>query len=570
MATDGGGSSIGFPDVPKLELDQLIDQLVVNAQSVRRAQGRLRALLRAIETVTGDLTLETVLHNIVEAARQLASAQYCALGVISHDRTLEQFIYVGIDGQTAADIGNLPRGRGLLGALITDAKPIRLRDISEDQRSSGFPPNHPPMDSFLGVPVSARGEVFGNIYLTNSANGEFSTEDEELVIALAQAAGTAISNARLYQEAQLKQRWLEASAEITAAMLATAGEDPLQLIARRALDLADADAVSVSLLSVDRRNLVVEVAFGGVAEQLVGRRYAADTTLGGQVALSGRPALVVDSSSGDTAASLFSPVMDAGPVMVLPLSGTGRPRGALSLVRIAGRRPFSPADLEMAAGFAGQASVALELADTRAAEQKLVLLEDRDRIARDLHDHVIQELFSIGLSLEGAAGQLPEGKVTERVQRAIENIDRTIRRIRTSIFQLRGNFVNNEGGLRQRILEVVSELATPLGFVPHTAFAGLIDEAFDETFIEDVLACVRESLPKVAQHAHAPSAWVDVVAADDELTVTVSDNGAGPGDGTRSSGTANLRARAERRRGSLEIGPGPSGGTLVTWKARTG
>jgi signal transduction histidine kinase len=568
MVTDGGGSSLEFPDVPKLELDQLIDQLVVNAQSVRRAQGRLRALLHAIETVTRELTLETVLHNIVEAARELASAQYAALGVISHDRTLEQFLYVGIDEQTAARIGHLPRGRGLLGALITNSEPIRLPHMAEDQRSSGFPPNHPAMDSFLGVPISARGEVFGNIYLTNSANGEFSTEDEELVIALAQAAGTAISNARLYQEAQLKQRWLEASGEISAAMLATGGEDPLRIIARRALDLADADAVSVSLLSVDRRNLVVEVALGAAADELVGRRFATDATLGGQVAQSGTPALVADALSGDTAALLFASVIDAGPVMVLPLSGTGRPRGALSLVRVAGRRPFSPADLAMAAGFAGQASVALELADTRAAEQKLVLLEDRDRIARDLHDHVIQELFSIGLSLEGAAGQLPEGKVAQRVQRAIENIDRTIRRIRTSIFQLRGNFVDNEGGLRQRILEVVSDLATPLGFVPHTAFAGLVDEAFDGAFAEDILACIRESLTNTAKHAHATSAWIDVVAAGDEVTLTVSDDGVGPGDASRSSGIANMRARAERRHGSLEIERGPSGGTVVTWKAR--
>jgi signal transduction histidine kinase len=222
----------------------------------------------------------------------------------------------------------------------------------------------------------------------------------------------------------------------------------------------------------------------------------------------------------------------------------------------------------MAAGFAGQASVALELADTRAAEQKLVLLEDRDRIARDLHDHVIQELFSIGLSLEGAAGQLPEGKVAQRLERAIDNIDRTIRRIRTSIFQLRGNFVNNEGGLRQRILEVVTDLATPLGFVPHTAFAGVIDEAFDEAFAEDLLACIRESLTNVAKHAQATSAWVDVVATGDELTLTVSDDGIGAGEVSRSSGITNMRQRAERRHGSLEIVPGPSGGTVLTWKAR--
>jgi signal transduction histidine kinase len=324
----------------------------------------------------------------------------------------------------------------------------------------------------------------------------------------------------------------------------------------------------VSLLSADRRNLVVEVALGAAADDLVGRRFAVDSTLGGEVVQNGTPALVADASDKGTTASLFDSVIDAGPLMVVPLRGTGQPRGVLSLVRARGGRPFRPADLAMAAGFAGQASVALELTDTRAAEQKLVLLQDRDRIAQDLHDHVIQELFSIGLSLEGAAGQLPEGRVAERVRRAVENIDRTIRRIRTTIFQLRGNFIDAAGGLRQRILEVVSELATPLGFVPHTAFAGLVDESFDDAFAEDVLACVRESLTNVAKHAQATSVWIDIVMAGAELTITVSDDGVGPDGATHSSGTANLRARAERWDGSFEIEPGPSRGTVVTWKAR--
>jgi signal transduction histidine kinase len=566
--TADGGWSLEFPDVPKLELDQLIDQMIENGKAVRRAQGRLRALLRAVETVTGELSLETVLHNIVTAGCQLANAQYGALGVIGHDRMLEQFIYVGIDAQTAALIGHLPQGKGLLGALITDARPIRLRHMSDDERSSGFPANHPPMESFLGVPINARGEVFGNLYLANSEHGEFSPEDEELTLMLAHAAGTAISHARLYQEAEIKQRWLEASGEISASMLSTAGEDPLRLIARRAFDLADADAVTLSLLSADGRYLLVEVALGAAADDLVGRRFDVEKTLGGEVARSGTPAMLADLSSGDTKATIYASVLDAGPVMVLPLGGAGQPRGVLSLVRTRARRPFSPADLAMAANFAAQASVALELSDARAAEQQVVLLEDRDRIAQDLHDHVIQELFSIGLSLEGAAGHLPEGKPAQRVSRAIENIDRTIRRIRTSIFQLRGNFVDAEGGIRQRILEVVSDVATPLGFAPHTAFAGLVDESFDEGLADDVLACVRESLTNVAKHARADSAWVDIVMAGDDLTVTVSDDGVGPGDSTRSSGTANLRARAERRDGSLEIAPGAAGGTVVTWKVR--
>src|SRR5579875_2317029 len=300
VMADENREPIRFPDVPKLELDQLMDQLIANARAVKDAQGRLRALLRAIETVSGDLSLESVLRNIVSAACELADAEYGALGVIGHGRTnLEQFVYVGVDDETAARIGHPPEGKGLLGALITDSLPIRLRHMTDDKRSAGFPPHHPPMDSFLGVPVNLRGEVFGNLYLANSRHGEFTVEDEELVRALAHAAGTAISNARLFDEAQQKQRWLEASGEISAQIIARSGEEPLRLIARRAMSLADADVVSISLLADAGQRLAVEVAFGAGAEELVGRRFRAAETLGGDVVRAAAPALV-DASRRDS------------------------------------------------------------------------------------------------------------------------------------------------------------------------------------------------------------------------------------------------------------------------------
>jgi signal transduction histidine kinase len=257
--------------------------------------------------------------------------------------------------------------------------------------------------------------------------------------------------------------------------------------------------------------------------------------------------------------------------MVLPLGSAGHTRGVLSLVRLRGRRAFSQTDLTMAAGFAAHASVALELADTRAAEQRVVLLEDRDRIAMDLHDHVIQELFSIGLSLEGVAAHLGSDEgLARRIRQRVEDIDRTIRRIRTSIFELRGNLGPQAlGGLRQRVLEVASELTPALGFAPHVAFAGAIDIVLADELTDDVIACVRESLTNVAKHAHATEAIVDVALAGDELVVTISDNGIGPAGATRASGVVNLRSRAGKWRGSFEIGPGTAGGTVVTWKAKT-
>lgn len=563
------GSRLHFPDVPKLELDQLIDQLVERAQDVQRAQGRLRALLHAIETVTGELALEVVLRNVVESSRELAHAKYAALGVIGPEGGLERFIHVGIDDETAARIGALPQGKGLLGALITDPRPIRLRHMSDDSRSTGFPPHHPPMGSFLGVPLHVRDEVFGNLYLTDSDRGEFNTEDEELVKALALAAGTAISNARLYHESRLQQRWLEASVEIGAQLLAAAGEDPLRMVARMAIELADADVVAVCLTTPDGEDFVVEEAFGAAVNELIGRRFPLQGSLTGRALENGEPLLSADASGADHPPTFLSLVMEAGPMMVLPLRGTGAPRGALSLCRARGRRAFTPRDLAMAAGFANHASVALELADSRAAEQKLVLLEDRDRIAMDLHDHVIQELFAIGLSLEGTAAQLSgrNDGAARRIRLRVEDIDRTIRRIRTSIFELRGTLATAPDGLRQRVLEVASDLTPALGFAPHVAFSGVVDMRIQDALLHDVVACVRETLTNVAKHAAARSVMVDVALAADVLTITVTDDGVGLVDATRASGTANLRARAEKWGGSFELTPGTSRGTTAKWKA---
>ncbi len=560
--------ALRFPDLPKLELDDLIDQLVDRAQGVQRAQGRLRGLLRAIETVNGDLALEQVLRNVVEAARELAGAQYGALGVIGDDGSLEQFIHVGIDDDAAARIGHLPEGNGLLGAVITDPRPIRLEHMTDDDRSAGFPAEHPPMESFLGVPIKARSEVYGNLYLANSANGRFSAEDEELVLALALAAGTAISNARLYQESRIQQRWLEASAEISAHLLTSSGEDPLRMIARRAIEIADADLVSLGLLTADGTGFVIEVAFGEHSDELVGRRFALAETLAGQVIEQGTPLQLSSASGGDGPPSHLAAVMESGPLMAVPLQGSGRPRGVLSLMRHRDRRNFSQTDLAMAAGFASHASIALELADSRVAEQKLVLLEDRDRIAMDLHDHVIQELFAIGLSLEGMAAQIAD-PMADRLRQRVDDLDRTIRRIRTSIFELRGNWTTAPGGMRQQVLEVASDLTAALGFAPHVAFSGLVDLITDAELAEDTSACIREMVSNVARHARATSAAIDVQRRGEELVITITDDGIGPPvSPARRSGTANLAARAEKHGGSFEMTTASSGGTVATWKAR--
>jgi len=289
---DGAGRepALTFPDLPRLELDQLLTQLVERAHEVMAAQGRLRGLLRASQMVTRDLDLPAVLRRIVEAARELVGARYAALGVISPAGGLAEFVHTGMPADTAARIGHLPEGKGLLGALIQDPRPIRLRRIASDPRSVGFPPGHPPMNSFLGVPIRIRDEVFGNLYLSESTKGEFSAEDEELTLALAATAAVAIENARLYESATSRGEWLQAVAAITRGVLSTepdAGES-LELIARTSLRIARADLVTV-VLPGGPEELVIEVAVGTGADGLAGTRVPITGTLSGQVFSTGTP-----------------------------------------------------------------------------------------------------------------------------------------------------------------------------------------------------------------------------------------------------------------------------------------
>jgi signal transduction histidine kinase len=561
--------SLSFADGPKVELDQLIDQLVELAQGVKRAQGRLRGLLRATEHVTGDPDLKAVLQHAAEAACALTGARYGALGVIAPDGGLEQFIHVGIDDDLLARIGHLPEGNGLLGALITDPRPIRLRQIADDPRSSGFPDGHPDMGSFLGVPIRVRDEVFGNLYLTESEHGQFSVEDEELLGSLAVTVGTAISHARLYDELRLQQRWLAASAEISAQLLSVSGEDPLRMIARRASEVAGADLVTVCLLDAAGSQIMVEVAVGIGADQLVGRTFPTEGTLSGDAILGGQPLLLRSAQLPGARPSHVSSVMDAGPVMVVPLVGTGTVLGALSIARLAGRPVFSAADLTMAAGFANHANVALELATARNDQQRVVLLEDRDRIARDLHDHVIQQLFAIGMSVQSVANQVSANEpAAEKLLTQVGYIDRTIRQIRTSIFELRGPMGSDPSGLRQVVLEIAAELSATLGFPPSVTFAGAVDALVTGEVADDVVACVREGLTNVAKHALAGQVAVDVSIEGELVVVSIADDGVGIPAQHRPSGLTNLQKRAQRRHGSFELSTSVAGGTQLLWKAR--
>ncbi|MGF7234073.1 MAG: GAF domain-containing protein [Frankia sp.] len=556
---------MAFPAVARLELDELLTQLVERARDVQATQGRLRALLRANRAVTADLDLPSVLRRIVEAACELVDARYGALGVIGPDRTLEQFIHVGVDEETARGIGDLPRGRGILGVLTSDPRPVRLAEISDDPRAAGFPPAHPPMGTFLGVPLRIRTEVFGNLYLSEKRDGRpFTAEDEELALALAASAGVAIDNARLFDEARHRQRWLQASTEITRQVLATdAGS--LELIARRAREVAAADLAVIMLRSDAGDDLVVEVADGPGAEVLTGAVIAVAGSLAGRAVNEARAVLSVDASAEAGFARLRP--LEMGPVMVIPLATGGEAGGALMLSRRHPGHPFADSDLDMASGFGGHVALALRLAQANADREQVLLLEDRDRIARDLHDHVVQRLFAVAIGLQSLGSAERSPAAATRIATYVDDLDDTIREIRTTIFRLRDR---EPGGLRTRVCDIVDEAGDTLEFAPHLRLDGPIDSAVGDDTAAHLVAVLREALSNVARHARATSVEVRLTAGDGDVVLEIRDDGVGLGQPARSSGLTNMRERAGACGGSFSAGGLPGGGTLLRWSAPLG
>ncbi|MEV4347499.1 GAF domain-containing protein [Actinoplanes sp. NPDC049596] len=556
-----------FPDQPRLELDELLGQLIDRAQEVIGTQGRLRGLLRANQLIVGELSLPAVLQQVTEAARELVGARYAALGVIAPGGGLSEFVHSGMPADAVARIGHLPQGKGLLGALIDDPRPIRLRRIADDVRSSGFPPGHPPMDSFLGVPITIRGAAFGNLYLAESEKGEFSQEDEELTRALAATAAAAIDNARLYEFARVRGEWLQASAAITAQLLAADDQEAtaLQLIAERSREVAKADLVVVVLPLPDGKALGIEVAVGEGADGLPGQVLELEGSLSGKVYREGRP-LRLNEPQEAGLEPLSTATIDVGPSMVLPLRGSTRILGVLGAFRRREAAGFAAEELEMADGFATQAAVAIELAEARAEQQRAAMLDDRDRIAADLHDHVIQKLFAAGLSLQTVAARIGPGAAQERITAVIDDLDDTIGQIRTTIFALHRSRRNDTNTIRARLLEVVGQARHTLGFEPGLRFSGLLDELRGDV-VDDLVAVLREGLSNIARHARARSADVAVTVTDGRVTLEVRDDGIGIADNGRRSGLANLRQRAERHQGTLTVAPAQPAGTLLVWSA---
>ncbi|MEU6415541.1 GAF domain-containing protein [Microbispora sp. NPDC046933] len=562
--------------IPSMRLDDLLAELQSRLEAVLATRDRVHALLEAVVSIGSDLDLEVVLRRIVETATTLVDATYGAMGVIGEENTLIQFVPVGLNEEEIARIEHWPHGLGLLGLLIKEPQTLRLSDISQHPESYGFPPGHPPMGSFLGVPVRVRDEVFGNLYLTEKrGGGNFDEDDEAIVVALATAAGVAVENARLYEESRRRETWLQASADITTRLLSGAEpQEVLTLIARRAREMADADSVAILLPSKGGDTLDTALKDGTLEDGALpggpmrGGDVPIDGSLPGRAFLSGEPLMLDDPAGGD--ARIAHGDLEAGPVAAVPLGAAGAVRGVLALVKRSGRLPFSRSELRTLHAFAGHAAVALELAETRRDAERLGLLEDRDRIAKDLHDVVIQRLFAVAMTLMSAVRLVERPEASSRLQSAIDELDTTIRQIRSTIFALQTPREDALPSLRAQVVDLVEGARGHLGFMPGLSLEGRLDNDVPAEVAEHLLAVLREALSNLVRHAKASRADVAVHAGDGRLTLVVEDNGVGiPADGRR-SGLRNLADRAERLGGAFTLASPEAGGARLEWSVPLG
>jgi two-component system sensor histidine kinase DevS len=548
-------------------MDELLTGFVDQAGELLNAQQRMRGLLEAVVALAEDLSLEAVLQRVVNSACTLLQARFGALGVINEEHALSHFITVGIDDETGRKIGPLPTGHGVLGLLIRDPKPLRLHDLSRHPEAYGFPKNHPPMKSFLGVPIRVRDSVFGNLYLTQKeGGGDFTDEDEDLAQALAAAAGVAIENARLYDDSRRRTRWLEASMEVTKRMMGgdtQEGEEGApDMIAGRALR-ESASELALLLVQEHASELFhVAGAAGETSSEWAGRFLALAYPEIRAVIDTGKAAVIED------AATILGPdaAAKSARLLALDLSTHGTHHGLLVLLRKRAEGTFRPADVEMGTVFCSHVAMGLELARARRMREQLAVFTDRDRIARDLHDLVIQRLFAAGLTIQSLQRFNSSESLATTIAKVTAELDETIRELRNTIYSLSRSSGEVEL-LSSRILQTVRSATQSLPFVPHLTMTGPIDDIGDESTASNVLAVLTEGLSNAVRHAGAGSISMSIAVCEGRLTVRIKDDGGGfsiPGAG---NGLSNMEHRARALGGNFEIHSSPGQGTEVEWTA---
>lgn len=531
---------------------------------VGTAQEHARALIDALVAVHDDVDLAEVLHGVVHAARLLSGAGFGALAVIGDDGRVGEFVTDGLSPPEQRRIGRPPQGRGVLGLLVDDPRPLRLHDLQTHPAAVGTPAHHPAMHTFLGVPILVRGVVFGVLYLTEKADGgDFTDDDEDLIGTLAAAAGGAIDNARLYQAARHRQDWLEASVEVEEKLLAGMPRTAaLTLVCDRALALAAADLVCV-LLPDGEGDLVVGAVAGAAAGSMTGARVPVARSVSGSVLRSGHAEQVADFSTDPRVAWLRG-APPLGPARIVPMSARGHALGVL----LVGRRPQSPPltvqDGALVDAFARQAAIALELAELQEQRRTLAVFQDRERIARDLHDLVIQRVFGAGLTAQSLRQRLPP-ELRSTGDAVVAELDAAIRDLRSAIFALQrpGGTV----GLRGRVTDAVRAAAPSLGFEPRIRLEGPLDTVVPERVAVHLVSVLTEALANVARHAHASSVTVRVAAHGGVLVADVEDDGVGPptSSSVPGNGLRNMRSRAVELGGGLTVHERVDGGTALCW-----
>ncbi|MEO6530316.1 MAG: GAF domain-containing protein [Specibacter sp.] len=553
-----------LPAAAGTRIEDLLREFVDRAGELLSTQQRMRGLLAAVVSVAEDLSLDAVLERVVKSACTLLDARYGALGVIGEDQSLSHFITVGIDQELITKIGPLPTGHGVLGLLTSDPHPLRLHDLHEHPASSGFPEHHPPMVSFLGVPVRVRGKVFGNLYLTEKAGGEdFTAEDEDLAVALAAAAGVAIENARLFDDARRRSSWLEACMYVTGRMMddeRNITESSLEMIAATALAESDSALTMIGVSSDHGPELYVAAAAGERAPLLVGRSLALDSPAIAEVLRTGVPTVFDDATDllGAEDGTAF------GPIIVIALGPQGTNQGLLILARSQGSGSYPNIVVEMSAVFGSHVALALELARTHRLREQIMIFTDRDRIARDLHDVVIQRLFAAGLSIQSLQRFITDRTASQRIRAVTTELDETIRDLRTTIYSLRVSSGETEL-LSDLILRTVRNAAKTLAFAPRLNLAGPIDSGISEETAKHLLAVLSEGLSNAVRHSEAGAIEVFVDVTAEHVSVTIDDDGIGVGDLAHRSGLLNMEQRAELLHGTFGLESGKNSGTRLTW-----
>jgi signal transduction histidine kinase len=547
----------------RLRVRELLAQVHHRFEEIVGVRDRMDRLLEAVLVISSGLELDATLRQIVHSAINLVDARYGAIGVLDEDGALREFVYEGVDEATRERVGRMPAGLGVLGVVVDE--PLRLDDVAEHPASVGFPPGHPPMHTFLGVPIKVRHETFGRLYLTEKRGGVFTVDDEVIVQALAGAAGIAVENARLYENVRRRERWLDASREITARLLAGAGHvDALQLIVDRARELVAADH---TLLVVpddpdvdpeDISELTIKVCAGAQVTGLVGSKIPVAGSTWGQVFRERVPRTVSSLAFDFPEGRQLTP----GPSLAVPMQAGETISGVLVAIRARNAAPFDQHQLQVVSSFADQAALALQWTTAQEMRRELDVAADRDRIARDLHDHVIQRLFAIGLAMQGTHRRAKSPLLVERLAEHLDQLHDVIHEIRASIFDLQ---FESPVKVRTRLQDVISEAVGDVDLRVTVRMSGPLD-VLSPRLAEHAEAIVREAVSNVVRHAQAEELSV-AVSLDDELAIDVTDDGVGLPDAVVRSGLRNLEKRADNAGGRCAIEHVRSGGTRVLWSA---